>query len=176
MLVMEGASAAINFDMNSFDDLELVTARRRLKDIWRPRPSSKYHGVYTTGGSRKWKAEIDLHGVQQLLDYYDDEEDAARAVDSAMRSTGAEKVVLLQHLNFKDDSDYFNEDTWENELVPRGASSRFLGVNYHQRSGQYLSKLGRKHVGLYDTEVEAAKGFDEASAAIGGPTNFKPSS
>jgi len=125
-------------------------------------------------GSSKWKAEIEFYGVKQFLDDFSDELEAAKAVDDAIRATGGEKALLLEKLNFLQDDDYFEEDDWEEEPIPRGASSRFLGVIYHQPSGKFLAKLGRRHLGLYETEDGAARAFDEASEAAGGPTNFRP--
>ncbi|OLQ07300.1 hypothetical protein AK812_SmicGene9307 [Symbiodinium microadriaticum] len=105
----------------------------------------------------------------------DEQELAARAVDAAIRSTGAEKALQLRMLNFCTDADYFEEDSWEEEAVPRGASSRFMGVTYHQPSGQFLARFGRRHLGLYDEEDDAARAFDKASHERGGRTNFHPS-
>lgn len=173
-LALDGEEARLNFPRNLYSGERIQEQASRLKDYWRPRPSSQYSGVYRTRGSSKWKAEIELHGVKQFIDYFADEVEAARAVDRAIRSTGVERALQLQKINFKQDSDYFDADTWDKEMVPRGAASCFLGVTYHQRTGQYLAKLGRKHVGLFDTELEAARAYDEASRAAGGLTNFPP--
>eukprot|EP00929_Paragymnodinium_shiwhaense_P035907 TRINITY_DN19318_c0_g1_i1.p1 TRINITY_DN19318_c0_g1~~TRINITY_DN19318_c0_g1_i1.p1 ORF type:complete len:343 (-),score=85.50 TRINITY_DN19318_c0_g1_i1:60-1088(-) len=174
LLLLKGASASTNFPAEKYSKTDLMRQNAQMEDLWRPRPSAQYYGVYQTGTSTRWKAEVDLYGTKQLIDFYDDEEEAAKAVDKAIRGTGAEKVMQLQFLNFKEDSDYFHDETWEQELIPRGASSRFLGVSYHQRSDKYLARMGRKHIGLFESEVDAAKAFDKVSAAGGGPTNFKP--
>lgn len=175
-LVLEGESANTNLPSKFYSRARIKAEEQRLRDFWRPRPSSQYYGVYKTRGSTKWKAEIELHGVKQFLDYFDDELEAAQAVDDAIRSTGVEKALQLPLLNFRREGDYFVEQTWNQESTPRGASSCFLGVTYHQPSNKYLAKLGRRHLGLFDTELEAARAFDEASHAVAGPTNFQPSS
>eukprot|EP00448_Togula_jolla_P028540 CAMPEP_0170619524 /NCGR_PEP_ID=MMETSP0224-20130122/27563_1 /TAXON_ID=285029 /ORGANISM="Togula jolla, Strain CCCM 725" /LENGTH=255 /DNA_ID=CAMNT_0010945621 /DNA_START=248 /DNA_END=1015 /DNA_ORIENTATION=- len=172
-IVLKGDSASTNFPSDTYTKDDLFRAERILKDFWRPRPSSQYRGVYRTRGSSKWRAEVELHGVKQFIDNFDDELEAANAADNAVRSTGVERVLQLQTLNFVRDEDHFKENTWEEEVIPRGASSRFLGVSFHQPSAMYLARLGRKHVGLYPTELEAAKAFDEASHAVGGVTNFR---
>mmetsp|Transcript_3076 Transcript_3076/g.5409 ORF Transcript_3076/g.5409 Transcript_3076/m.5409 type:complete len:274 (+) Transcript_3076:74-895(+) len=175
MISIEGPDAAVNlpFKRYSKDDIEKFAVA--LSDFWRPRPSARFWGVYQTFNSKKWRAEIEIYGVKQFIGSFDDEEEAGRAVDAALRSTGAEKALQLQILNFCTDTDYFDDDTWEEESVPRGASSRFMGVTYHQPSGQFLARLGRRHLGLYDEEDDAARAFDEASHARGGRTNFHPS-
>mmetsp|Transcript_2141 Transcript_2141/g.2476 ORF Transcript_2141/g.2476 Transcript_2141/m.2476 type:complete len:296 (-) Transcript_2141:116-1003(-) len=173
-LVIDGKTACTNFPGDSYSPEYIRDQEFRLKNYWRPRPSSKYHGVYRTRGSSKWKVDIELHGVKQFLDDFADEVEAANAADDALRSTGIERALRLQKLNFKRESDYFDPDTWGEEAVPRDATSCFIGVSYHLRTGQYLVKLGRKHVGLFDTELEAARAFDEASRAVGGITNFTP--
>jgi len=168
--------AATNFPADTYSEAEVESEALQLKDFWRQRPSSRYTGVYKTRGNSKWKAEIELYDVKQFIDYFSEEVEAAHAVDNAIRSTGVEKALQLKMLNFRRPGDFFEEDTWEQEATPRGASSCFLGVVYHQPSGQYLAKLGRRHIGLFDTEVEAAHAFDEASHAAAGPTNFQPPS
>merc|ERR1719433_676109 len=173
VLVLEQDKPA-NFPAGTYSEAELETEKVRLQDYWRQLPSSRYTGVYRTPANARWKAEIKLFGVKQFIDYFSDEAEAARAVDNAIRSTGVERAMRLQMLNFRCEEDFFDEDTWEQEPTPRGASSCFLGVIYHSASGQYLAKLGRKNLGLFDTELEAARAFDEASHAIAGPTNFRP--
>lgn len=173
-LALGASPEATNFPASSYEQEEVEEEARRLRDNFRPRPSTKYYGVYQTRRSGMWKAEIELFGVKQFLDFFNDELEAARAVDAAIRSTDAEKATRLQMINFQEPSDYFDEDTWEEEQIPRGATSRFIGVIYHQPSGQFLAKLGRRHIGLFNTEPEAARAFDEASRAKGGPTNFPP--
>lgn len=172
-IALEGAAAKTNFPINEYTREDVSLIARLLKVSWHAKPSSKYHGVYQTAGSNKWKAEIEIYGLKQFLDFYDSELEAAKAVDHAIRSTGAERVLRLSMLNFREDDDYFNQDTWEDDRIPLGATSRFLGVTYHQPSGMYLAKRGRKHIGLFATEDEAAHAYDEAAHAAGSVTNFR---
>jgi len=173
-LGLQGRNATTNFELFHYSKADIVEEKRRLEEYYRPRPSAEYNGVYTTRSSSKWKAEIKLYGLTQFLAEYDTEIEAAKAVDAAIRSTGAEKKLQLSLLNFKEERDYFREETWQDERTPRGEDSCFLGVTYHQPSGKYLAKLGRRHVGLFESELDAARAFDEASHAEGGLTNFWP--
>eukprot|EP00434_Breviolum_minutum_P000754 symbB.v1.2.000667.t1/scaffold35.1/size400642/11 len=171
MVALEGEAAAVNFPWKKYQKSAIEYADRNIFDDWAPRPSARFSGVYKTRNSKLWKAEIELFGKKQFLGSFEDEEEAARAVDSSIRVTGADKATQLRMLNFVDEGDYFT-DLWDEERAPRGASSRFLGVTYHQPSGFFLARLGRRHLGLFEEEDEAARAFDKASRAEGGRTNF----
>lgn len=174
LLFSAAGPAKTNFPQGLYAREDIEEAGRDLDDAWRPLLSSKYTGVYKTRGENSWRAEIEHRAARQFIDYYDNEEEAARAADNAVRSTFVERIFQLPKLNFKIDRDYFDEDTWMDERIPRGMSSRFLGVTFHAGASQFLAKLGRKHIDLFDSELDAAKAFDEASHAAGGLTNFRP--
>jgi len=173
-LVLHGPHASTNFPVETYSEEDIEDRKRQFEDRWHVRPSSTYHGVYKIAGSGGWKAELEMHGVKQFLGDFETEIDAAEAVDSAIRSTGVERALQLSQLNFRRVGDYFSEETWDDEPIPRGWTSRFLGVSWHQPSGQFRARLRRKHLGLFEDESEAAKAFDEASHAEGGCTNFEP--
>jgi hypothetical protein len=48
-----------------------------------PNRTSKYTGVSLIKRTGKWKAQISHHGTKLVLGTFDDEKDAARAVNSA---------------------------------------------------------------------------------------------
>jgi len=175
LLHLQGPSVATNYPKELYYDEDIEDAGVEMNNPWRPLHSSKYNGVYRTRGSSKWRAEIEHLGVTQFIGEFDDEEEAARAADAAVRSTKIERMLQLRKLNFKLDSDYFDEDTWEEEPIPNGMTSRFMGVTFHAGRSQFLAKLGRKHIDLFDTEYDAAKAYDAAAHAAGGLTNFRPS-
>jgi len=173
-LVLHGTDATTNFPADSYSKEDIEDQKRLLEDVWHVRHSSTYRGVYRIAGSNGWKAEFEMHHVKQFLGDFDTEIEAAEAVDCAIRSTGVERALRLPQLNFRHAGDYFSEETWQEEPIPRGWTSRFLGVSWHQPSGQFRARLRRKHLGLFDDELEAAKAFDEASQAEGGFSNFEP--
>ncbi|CAE7201220.1 PLT2, partial [Symbiodinium sp. CCMP2592] len=161
LLALKASEAPANYPAKKYKQSDIDQVADELEDVWFPRQSARFMGVYRTLTSTKWRAELEIYNVKQFLGSFDDEEEAARAVDAAIRSTGAEKALQLRMLNFCTDADYFEEDSWEEEAVPRGASSRFMGVTYHQPSGQFLARFGRRHLGLYDEEDDAARAFDK---------------
>jgi len=173
-LAILGPGASTNFPASKYEAADIEEAGRRVKSFWEPRASTKYNGVYRTRGSTLWHAEISLGKHRQFIDLFETEEAAARAHDEAVRDTKAPKAVQLTMLNFKQPDDYFDEDTWEDEQAPREASSVFIGVDYHSPSGNYRAKKGLRPLGLFPTEIEAARAFDKASLSKGGPTNFMP--
>lgn len=52
---------------------------------WRetPKRTSKYTGVSLHKRTGKWKAQISHQGTKQILGFFDDEREAARAVNAA---------------------------------------------------------------------------------------------
>lgn len=167
-------SAETNYPKELYRPEDIEEAGFNATDLWRILPSSTYNGVYRTRTSKKWTAELKVAKYTQFLGEFKDEEQAARTFDIALRSTSMPRLVLLPQLNFRIDSDYFDEDTWDEQEIPKGRTSRFMGVSFHAGRGQFLAKLGRKHVGLFDSELDAAKAHDKASFAAGGLTNFPP--
>lgn len=41
-----------------------------------------------------------------------------------------------------------------------GASSNYKGVGFHKKAGKWRAYIGKKHLGLFDKEIEAAKAYD----------------
>lgn len=60
---------------------------------------------------------------------------------------------------------------WNNHNVRRNLSSKYRGVHTHH-TGQWRARLGHKgediHIGLYDTEIEAARAYDELATELYG--------
>merc|ERR1712194_931415 len=87
------------------------------------------------------------------------------------------RYSLLLGLNFPVAEDYFCLETWQDQPVPEGKTSRFLNVGWHRRRRKFaaLTNSGRLHVGYFDCELDAAFAADRASLKYGeGATNFHP--
>lgn len=189
-IALFGREADTNFDPNLYTDKEVQEAGMRIRSRFQPRPS-KYQGVYQIRGSSRWKAEVSFkryapvnrgHGrivphwkmISNFVDDFDTEEEAAEAHDEALREKPIAKSLKLPLLNFPREEDYFDEETWEDEKVSGDVSTPFLGVAFHQPTGQFTAKFGPRTIGVFPTEVEAARAYDKVALKRGGASNFPP--
>jgi len=145
--------------------------------------SSRFWGVTWNRRSKKWRAQYtDADGKQRTIGYFDDEEEAAHAVNKAIRDAGLEGK---RHMNAVDASGALVHKFGHHlardrsavvapgpALAPTETTSKYWCVSWNKRKrrwmAQYTDASGkRRTIGYFDTQEDAARAYNAAIRRAG---------
>ena len=142
---------------------------------------------------KKWQAYYkDADGKKRSLGYFDDEEEAARAVNKAIRDAGLEgrhRVNAVDATGALVPREHTKRRSGDRAAVvapdptraPTATTSKFWGVTWDKQNRRWRAQYTdandkRRHIGLFDTQEQAARAYNAAirRAGLGGKRRTNP--
>ena len=174
-------------DVGSGDEEEHEPVLKRRKNS--SAKLSEFVGVHWHKQRRKWKAAIKHNKKKKHLGSFDDDHEAARAVDTAARrlrgedAHGGRAGKTWNRQNFPTEEEVKRAKergallTEEDKRVAAAASeqqgpSAFVGVSWNKTSRKWVARIRHggknQHLGYFDDEREAARAVDTAARRLRG--------
>ena len=98
------------------------------------RSSSIYNGVWWDKNEQQWKATLRMGGVKRALGYFDDEAEAAKAIDRALVAAGRDGEV-----NFRDGQ--ATNFQYDRHGDPLKKSSPYHGATFNSTSKKWGARV-----------------------------------
>lgn len=139
------------------------------RNFKKPSSSSKYKGVSWNTLLKKWQSKLQYNKKPISLGLFNNEEDAARAYNTAANKYFGEFALLNDLTNPTFTTEQY-EDIRRIERKHRGSSSKYIGVHRpnlpmcpSQRKWTAAIRINgkAKHIGVYDIEEDAARAYNE---------------
>lgn len=135
-----------------------TSAQNCWNAIGKPNSISIYKGVSWRKDTKRWIAQIKIHGKHKSLGCFDKEEDAARAYNE-----GA-KLYFGEFARFNNVSPMFPEQDQKRSVLRNSNTSGFRGVYFNKRDGAWVSRIFVKgkavSLGYFSNPVDAAHAYD----------------
>jgi hypothetical protein len=163
-----GEKAQLNFPTKNEQAAKEAKQQRWIKFEEAP---SQYRGVCWIKSKKKWRAAIKYGSKPHSLGYFEDEEEAARAYDKAVRAQHGEKAQAQRfrmQLNFPTKKEQAAEEAKQQQWIKFGeAGSKYRGVSWNKRCNKWLARIKHDgkllHLGYFEDEAEAARAYDRAA-------------
>jgi hypothetical protein len=145
--------------------------------------TSAYRGVTNDPERPGWTAQIGIDGWSYFLGRFAEETQAARAADMAIRQYRPESPTNFDGEEARTVAEirrWARRLKSEEGLEGKSTGSRYRGVWWDRRQEKWVAEIkvdGEKnHLGRFESEVEAARAYDEAALRRHDPanTNFPP--
>jgi hypothetical protein len=151
--------------------------------------TSEYVGIHWDKRAGNWSTKLRQNGKQHYLGGFDDEHEAARAVDTAARrlrgedAHGGRSGTNWNRLNFPTEREVRRAVergavlTAEDRAAAVAASeqqgpSKFVGVSWTKKNRKWMANIkhngNQHHLGYFDDEQQAATAFDTAARRVRG--------
>lgn len=164
--LIAGAAPGQHVDHINRDPLDNRRENLRLctpaENAWNMRAHqdamSRYKGVTFAEGV--WIAQVGHHRRSVYIGAFRTEEEAARAYDAVALHLFGE----FAHPNFPDSKPRPLE-AFKRLKHHRQSSSRYRGVYYNRARSKWAAQYGKRYLGLFVAEVDAAKAYNEAARA-----------
>eukprot|EP01046_Picozoa_sp_COSAG06_P003816 COSAG06_NODE_152_length_21942_cov_4.593234_17_plen_487_part_00 len=182
---LTGHDHAVDHEVESDEekDCEPVAKRRKISVT-----TSELVGVSWHKQGHKWTANISQDGKKKHLGMFDDEQEAARAVDTAARrlrgedAHGGRSGTQWLRLNFPTEGEakraqergalLTKEDKAAAAASERQGPSKFVGVGWHKQKRKWVARTKHErkdqYLGCFDDEREAARAVDTAARRLRG--------